>query len=168
MPEKRWVNILLCIIFLFILLIGGWYLGQVRGELFEARVNLVTVENNKTRLIKYLEIRGSELFSLQQELEELPPQFENSEVKQVRHFNSLDELKEWLAEDDTDQILYSDEFNCIDFALQLQERALADGYILSTEVLPIAYHWANIAVVGDVFYVIEPQDDRIILKVGIK
>jgi len=168
MPEKRWVNILLCIIFLFILLIGGWYLGQVRGELFEARVNLVTVENNKARLIKYLEIRGSELFSLQQELEELPPQFENTEVKQVRHFNSLDELEEWLAEDDTDQLLYSDEFNCIDFALQLQERALADGYILSTEVLPIAYHWANIAVVGDVFYIIEPQDDRIILKVGIK
>jgi len=58
----------------------------------------------------------------------------------------------------------SDEFNCINFALMLQQRALDSGYILSTEVLPVAAHWVNIAVIGDRIYVIEPQDDRIILE----
>ena len=156
---------------IFILLVGSWHLGQVSSELFETKIQLAAAENTKARLLENLAIQGSELLSLKQELEELSRQFENTQQEEkqtgLRHFNSLDELQAWLAEDDTNQMEYCEEFNCIDFALQLQERALADGYILSTEVLPVAYHWANIAVIGDVYYVIEPQDDRILLEVNI-
>ena len=148
---------------LLILLVGSWHLGQVSTELFEVKVQLTVAENTNASLLEDLAIKDSELLSLKQELEALH-QIENIQ-EQPRYFNSLDELKAWLGEDDTNQMQYCDEFNCIDFALRLQECALADGYILSTEVLPVAYHWANIAVIGDMYYVIEPQDDRIILEV---
>jgi len=147
---------------LLIILVASWHLGQVSCELFEVKMQLGAAENTNARLLEDLAMRDSEFLSLKQELKALH-QLVNTQ-EQPRYFKSLDELKAWLAEDDTNQIQYSDEFNCIDFALQLQERALADGYILSTEVLPIAYHWANIAVIGDAFYIIEPQDDRILFE----
>jgi len=145
----------MCIALLFTSLAGGWHLGQLQSQLIEIRMQLVVAENRITALQSYLAIRGSELLSMKQKLEQAQP----------RHFGSLEELETWLANDDTNQMQYSsNEFNCIDFALTLQERALADGYILSTEILPVAAHWVNIAIIGDRIYVIEPQDDSVILE----
>jgi len=145
----------ICIALLVAFLTGGWYLGQVHSELVETRMGLLATENGIAVLEDQLAARESELLSLKQELEEAQP----------RHFSSIEELKVWLANDDTNQREYSsDEFNCINFALMLQQRALGSGYILSTEVLPVGNHWVNIAIIGDRIYVIEPQDDRVILK----
>ena len=130
-------------------------MGQVHSELVETEMGLLAAENATAALEDRLATRESELLSLKQELEEAQP----------RYFSSTEELEVWLANDDTNQMEYSsDEFNCIDFALTLQQRALDSGYILSTEVLPVAAHWVNIAVIGDGIYLIEPQDDRIILE----
>ncbi|MBA7689050.1 hypothetical protein ES703_97544 [subsurface metagenome] len=151
-----------CIALLAAFLGEGWYLGQIQSELMETKAELATVENNIAALQDELTVRDSELVSIKQELEQTQEKLEKA---QPRHFNSLEELEEWLAEDDTDQMQYSsDEFNCIDFALMLQEHALTNGYILSTEVLPVAAHWVNIAVIDDRIYIIDPQDDRIILE----
>ena len=165
----------ICIGFLLVFLVGGWHLGQVYGELCSTRIDLITTQNQNIAMQSYLAIQGNELLATKQELNRAKRELEQSKsdlkvdlkIAQPRRFNSLEELQAWLAEDDTNQMEYCNEFNCIDFALQLQERALADGYILSTEVLPVAYHWANIAVIGDVYYIIEPQDDRILLEVNI-
>ena len=141
-------------------------MGQVQGELLETQMTLLDARNSINDLQDQLVARESELLLelllTQQELRQTRQKLESS---LPRYFNSLEELKEWLVRDDTNQMKYSsDEFNCIAFALRLQERALVDGYILSTEVLPVAAHWVNIAVIGDRIYVIEPQDDRIILE----
>ena len=131
-------------------LVGGWRLGQLHSELVTARNDIIALQNQLTA-------RDSELLSIKQQLKQTEGE--------ARHFSSLEELEAWLATDDTDQIEYSgDKFNCIDFALMLQEHALADGYILSTEVLPVAAHWVNVAVIDDRIYIVEPQDDRIILE----
>ena len=136
------------IILLVMFLAGGWYLGQVQSELAETQIRNTALEHQ-------LAVRDSELLSLKEELEKAQP----------RHFSSLEELKTWLANDNTNESLYSpDNFSCIDFALTLQKCALADGYILSTEVLPVGAHWVNAAVIGDSVYYIEPQEDRIILE----
>ena len=151
-----------CMALVLTSLAGGWYLGQLQCELIETKAELVVVENSVSTLEDQLSIRDSQLLYKKQELEKMQQELQ---AARPRHFNSLEELKTWLTSDDTDQMQYSsDEFNCIDFALMLQDRALADGYILSTEVLPVAAHWANIAVIGDRIYLIEPQDDSVILE----
>jgi len=151
-----------CMALVLTSLAGGWHLGQLQSELMETKAELVVAENRITALQSYLAIRGSELLSKKQELEKTQQELQ---AARPRHFNSLEELKTWLARDDTDQMVYAkDEFNCINFALTLEDRALADGYILSTEVLPVAAHWVNIAVIGDRIYLIEPQDDSVILE----
>ena len=82
-----------------------------------------------------------------------------------REFESLGEFWDWIDEDDTNLQEYDRvEFNCIDFSLQLQRRALEDGYIVSTEVLPVAAHWVNAVVIDGVVYFVEPQNDRVILS----
>jgi len=151
-----------CIAVVLTSLVGGWYLGQLQSELMETKAELVAVENSVSTLEDQLSIRDSDLLSKKQELEKTQQELQ---AARPRHFNSLEELKTWLVRDDTDQMVYArDEFNCINFALTLEERALADGYILSTEILPVAAHWVNIAVIGDRMYLIEPQDDRVILE----
>jgi len=145
----------ICIALLVAFLAGGWHLGQLQSELVETKMNLAAAEDGIAVLQDELADRGTELLSIKQELDKAQP----------RHFNSWEELEVWLANDDTNQREYSsDEFNCINFALMLQQRALDSGYILSTEVLPVGTHWGNIAIIGDRIYLIEPQDDRIILE----
>jgi hypothetical protein len=148
----------ICVTLLLAFLAEGWYLGHAQGELFDTKRQLVEEAGRNASLKQQLQARDDELLSIKVQLEEAQP----------RHFSSLEELQSWLASDDTNQMQYSGgEFNCINFALMLQERALADGYILSTEVLPVGAHWVNTAVIGDRIYLIEPQDDGIILEQSI-
>ena len=105
----------------------------------------------------------------------------------LSHFSSTEEMELWLEGDDTDRviILIADEDGkvkfdgqCEDFALQLQERALRDGYIVSfyvmgrleyrehyKDTLPSGeLHALNLAVIGNEVYLIEPQTDKYWLK----
>ena len=147
---------------LVVFLAGGWYLGQAQSELVETQMNLVATQNSVTALKNQLVARDNELLSIKAQLEEAR---DDTAETQLKHFSSLEELKTWLARDSTNENQYSpSNFNCIDFALMLQKHAVVDGYILSTEVLPVGAHWVNVAVIGDSAYFIEPQDDSLILE----
>jgi len=108
--------------------------------------------------------------------------------KQLCHFQNLDELEQWLK--DTHVIAFSAQIvdsktgrgikepDCDDYALNLQQKALADGYIISFEIIqPSEYnalfklsqlpsgtfHAINSVVIGNDVYYIEPQTDEVVL-----
>ena len=108
-------------------------------------------------------------------------------------FGSLEELEDWLAEDDTDDNEYIDgNFDCEDFALMLQQHAREDGYKIDFQViycddmgydedgdlyfryeyyywpgfpeLDFAYYHAmNTTTIDNSVYVVEPQTDEVLL-----
>jgi hypothetical protein len=102
---------------------------------------------------------------------------------QLEDWESSDELKAFLAGDDTDKhiILSADEngvikFNgqCEDFAFQLRDRAMAQGKYLSVislnpheylkwygkSVGSLEYHAICMARIGDELWYVEPSNDR--------
>jgi len=84
--------------------------------------------------------------------------------KQLEYFTSLDQLTKWLAKDKTDSAIssYSD-YDCDDYAYTLQQCALRDGYIISTELYwkNDEYHMLNSVLIGKDIYFVEPQDDSV-------
>jgi len=91
-----------------------------------------------------------------------------------QEFASLEELKTWLAEDDTNEYVYlfagkdgiarqSDEYDCDDYALQLQRRAAASGYLMSVTIVKEQGkpHMINLVCIGNDIYYIEPQTDEV-------
>ena len=89
-------------------------------------------------------------------------------------FSSKEELEKWLAEDDTEGNVYffvtadgiegsSDEYDCDDYALDLQQRALKDGYLMSASVIEKGdqLHMIDLATIGNDVYYIEPQTDEV-------
>jgi len=93
---------------------------------------------------------------------------------ELREFTSLEELRAWLAEDDTDEYVYlwagkdgicrlSDKYDCDDYALQLQRRAAKSGFLISTTIIEKRGrpHMINLACIGNDIYYIEPQTDQV-------
>jgi len=82
-----------------------------------------------------------------------------------REFESVDELKAWLAEDDTDSTLYIFGkgclgcYDCDDYATALVYNALYDGYSVSTQI--VGNHMLNSTIIGNEIYLIEPQNDEV-------
>ena len=88
-------------------------------------------------------------------------QTDYAKIVNMRDFNSLDELKSWLAEDTTDCLPYLEGiFDCDDFAHTLMLNAFLDGYIVG--IFATADHQLNICFVGDMVYLVEPQDDLVV------
>jgi len=94
-------------------------------------------------------------------------------IKQ-REFVSLEELKKWLAERSVTKNIFffvtpdgtqasSNKYDCDDYALDLQKRALEDGYLLSTSIIEKQgqLHMINLATIGNAVYYIEPQTDEV-------
>ena len=101
----------------------------------------------------------------------------------LRNFNDIEELKRWLVEVDknTATIYFQQpdaKVDCDDYALALQHKALADGYMMSFEVigrseynalfkakslLSQSIHAINLAIIGNDVYYIEPQTDEVVL-----
>ena len=108
---------------------------------------------------------------------------------ELRNFENPEELKQWLkdshvitvqariVDSKTGQLIK--EPDCDDYALKLQQKALADGYVMSFEIIqPSEYntlfkgkrlpsgslHAINLVVIGnnDVYY-IEPQTYEVVL-----
>jgi len=89
-------------------------------------------------------------------------------------FSSKEELEKWLAEDNTEKNVYffvradgtevsSAKYDCDDYALDLQKRALKDGYLMSASVVEKGdqLHMINLATIGNDVYYIEPQTDEV-------
>jgi len=96
---------------------------------------------------------------------------------ELREFVSLQKLVDWLEQDDTDSTLYftgtvdfsnnpSSKYDCDDFAYRLQKSALAEGYLMSTEIIVKkgAQHMINSTSIGNNIYFIEPQTDEVWLE----
>jgi DNA-binding response OmpR family regulator len=94
-------------------------------------------------------------------------------IKQ-REFASLEELKKWLAEKSVTKSIFffvtsngtqasSNKYDCDDYALDLQKRALEDGYLMSASVIEKQgqLHMINLATIGNDVYYIEPQTDEV-------
>jgi hypothetical protein len=82
-----------------------------------------------------------------------------------REFGSVNELRAWLAQDDTDSTLYifgagcMSDYDCDDYAVALVNNALADGYAVSLQVE--GNHMLNSTIIGNDIYFIEPQNDEV-------
>jgi len=104
---------------------------------------------------------------------------------ELRNFNDLEELKQWLVAVgmNTTTVYFQlpgATVDCDDYALDLQRKALADGYILSFEVIDRSeynvvfkselppsqsLHAINLAIIGNNAYYIEPQTSGIVFAV---
>ena len=82
-----------------------------------------------------------------------------------KEFESLDALKAWLAQDDTDHAIYIFgsgcliNYDCDDYAIALVYNALQAGYSVSTEIS--GDHMMNTTIIGNEIYLIEPQTDEV-------
>ena len=100
---------------------------------------------------------------------------------ELRDFNELEELKQWLGNNKnvtTVRFQSPDAIvDCDDYALELQYKALADGFIMSFEISgESAYNTLfktalppnqslraiNLAIIGNDAYYIEPQTDEVV------
>ncbi len=101
---------------------------------------------------------------------------------ELHNYNGLEELKQWLARVNTNTTtIYfkrpDTTVDCDDFALALQHKALADGYLMSFQIIepsrynslfesgkmpPNTLHAINLAVIGNNAYYIEPQTGEIV------
>ena len=100
---------------------------------------------------------------------------------ELRNFNDLEELKQWLEDtrnvttvrfQSTDTLV-----DCDDYALELQQKALADGYVMSFQIIepdkynslfesgqlpPNTLHAINLVLIGNTAHYIEPQTGEIV------
>ena len=100
---------------------------------------------------------------------------------ELRNFSTLEELKKWLNENNQlDSIRFQQNnalSDCDDFAVELQQKALADGYIISFEIIKgIEYnelfigqlpteqslHAINLSIINNDVYYIEPQTCEVV------
>lgn len=178
------IDILIIILVLFsccALFICGYYIGQ---DNYEPKI---ITEYETIEVVKWKTIK--EICPIYVDKEVVTVKYIDKIVpvmKQQRYFESLEELKSFLEEDNTDNtiilIFNADgvvnfDGQCEDFAMQLQTRALEQGFILSTEIdkyknlpfftlsqsHPEADHMFNAAVIPseNAVYWIEPTTDEI-------
>ena len=107
--------------------------------------------------------------------------------RSLRDFRDIDELEQWLGNIEVRDIgsgvtvkeINQDikSFDCDDYALKLQEKALKDGYLMSFEIIhPSEYnelfkqgqipdgtiHAINSVIIGNKVYYIEPKTHEIV------
>ena len=77
-------------------------------------------------------------------------------IRSPRHFKTITELTDWLAQDDTDTAYLGKSFDELAFILQV--RALRDGYLLPAFATTGGFGF-NVAAIGNILYSIDPVDD---------
>ncbi len=105
---------------------------------------------------------------------------------ELRNFRDLEELEQWLLETHTGTTIYFEQpdarVDCDDFALALQWRALADGYLMSFQIMeygkynslfeyskmpPDTLHAINLTIIDNSAYYIEPQTGEVVFAAHI-
>ena len=78
----------------------------------------------------------------------------------LRNFVSVDELKEFLANDHTNELKYiKEDFDCDDFARTLQANAFKAGYIMNCQNQ--FNHMFCMVIIGNGIYYIESMTDEV-------
>ena len=110
---------------------GFWMLSDIKAELAYTEAELASTEAELTAI---------------------------EEVYPPRHFDTYNELEDWVNKHTPFEY---EVFDLAEKNLELQEQALADGYIWSVELLRFedtGYHFSvGEAVAGDSFYYIAPD-----------
>ncbi len=91
---------------------------------------------------------------------------------ELREFSTRKELKDWLAKDKTDVVVFKAQgiafadvvIDCDEYAEDLVKAAEKDGYRISIQIDTKAGHALNNAFIGNNIYFIEPQTDKIWLE----
>jgi hypothetical protein len=127
------------------------------ADLASTEGQLQILQSEKDALVADLASAEGELQGVQDELSHL------KDIYPPKNFPSLKALKDWLAQDDTDSHEYIEgEFDCDDFALMLQQHAFEDGYKIDMQYSDNDdLHAMNSTIIGNYFYFIEPQSDRV-------
>ena len=127
------------------------------ADLASTEGQLQILQSEKDALVADLASAEGELQGVQDELAHL------KDIYPPKNFPSLKALKDWLAQDDTDSHEYIEgEFDCDDFALMLQQHAFEDGYKIDMQYSDNDdLHAMNSTIIGNYFYFIEPQSDRV-------
>ena len=89
---------------------------------------------------------------------------ELTKIKNPRHFYTIEELRAWLEQDDTNTNPNYETLGLADKAFILQVKALRDGYLLPAAIDADSdhiYSW-NIAVVGAGIYVVTADTDEVL------
>jgi hypothetical protein len=163
------VTIVLSILLLLPALASSSLIGDYQGRLQDTGA---VVEEHQTDLWTYsteaisrlnseLNQRDIEVKRLDAELSTAQEEVDYWEGKaHPRQFNSVEELKAWLAGNDIDEREYVEfTYDCDDFAQDLMKAALEDGYLVSTELW--SCHMLNSTIIGNDIYTIEPMTDSV-------
>ncbi len=129
--------------------------STLEGELADSEAEVSTLEADLGNAQNTLQAQQNINLALSEELKK---------VKDPRHFQSLQELVDWVDQDNTDTA-YSSK-SLIELAFILQVRALRDGYLLPAhfEDLDEDYYVesaGNLAYIGDEIYYVGPSSDDV-------
>ncbi len=105
---------------------------------------------------------------------------------ELRNFTDLEELKQWIEDRNkvtTVRFQSADTLvDCDDYALELQQEALADGYVMSFQIIepdkynslfesgklpPNTLHAINLVLIGNTAHYIEPQTGEIVFAANL-
>ena len=137
------------------------------GSMSSAQCRLV-----ETHTVQYIEKPVTEVEYIER-VESVPVELGN--------FRDLEELEQWLKDRRSVATVWLQSpdtiIDCDDYALELQNGALGDGYIISFEIIgqseynrlfttPLppsqSLHAINLAIIGNGAYYIEPQTDEVV------
>jgi len=132
------------------------------AENYKENLHFSLVKNND--LTKLVSEQNQIIEILEKEKEDLEKQI----PLEVRDFNSIEELKQFLEKDKTNENKFSiPDFDCEEFALMLIKNAAEDGCMLYTQLsynnMTNSWHASNFAMIWKInkIYFIEPQTDKI-------
>ena len=138
-------------------------LEQANAELAKA-MEMISLKNNEVSELR------QENTDMEQKLEVVNRLYQEEKAKgkcppELRHFNSVGELRKFLEEDNTDSIKYERyKFDCDDFAIRLINNAAKKGYILLVHWDFNMKHVNCVALVYNLHYykvyLIEPENDN--------
>ena len=149
----------------------GWL--TTRGDLEAAQTAGESLKAENEQYVSSLEEANRQVILDDVTIEKLEQKLAESEKfgaywwerAHPKEFKSFDELKAWLARDDTDNTLYIfgagciSNYDCDDYAVALKRNALLDGYSVSLQIE--SNHMLNSTIIGDKIYFIEPQSDEV-------
>ena len=128
-------------------------LATTEADLSDANSQISSLQSSLTLKTTQLNSEKARTTSLQGEL---------NTVMYPRHFNSVQELADWLQQDDTNTL---EDIEPANWSFILQVRALQDGYILPVTVAidfgTQTVYWANFAVIADEIYFVYADGDTL-------